>query len=125
MKHRIKLTDEQLAELKSAAEKHPLALHEIPIAATIGLAMRCACPVLGCDWDKFMTVLLQPGESISSHQHKRHTILYYPEDCEPVVVNGEVIEPKAGQIMYMEPGVVHHVPKVTRTRLSVAMQVSE
>jgi hypothetical protein len=122
---KINITDEQLAELKIAAEKHPLALLEIPFTATIGLAMRCACPVLGCGWDKFMTVLLQPGEGVPSHQHKRHAILFYPEDCDPVVVNGEVIEPKAGQIMYMKPGVVHHVPPVTRTRLSVAMLVSE
>jgi hypothetical protein len=125
MPRKIKLPRKQLIELKIAAENHPLELRALPFVSSIGLAMRCACPVPGGDWAKFMTVLLKPGEQVKSHQHKRHAILFYPEDCDPVVINGKVIHPKAGEVHYLKPGVVHHVPPVTRTRLSVAMLVDD
>jgi hypothetical protein len=125
MKRKLLLTDDQLAELKVAAEIHPLEFLKTPLGMVIGLAMRAVCPIPGGGWDKLMSVTLQPGKGIPSHQHKRHTILFYPEDCDPVVLDGKTTHPKAGDILYMKPGLVHHVPPATKPRLSIAMQVSE
>ena len=70
--------------------------------------MRKSFPFGGHSWDKFLTVYLRPGEDIPAHQHKRHTMLWYPD----------------GSLTYLLPGITHEVPRVTVERLSVAMLVS-
>lgn len=86
--------------------------------SVLAAAMRAGVPRKGEDWDKFIAVLLKPGENIKAHKHVYHTVLYYPEDCEPVV-----FEPTAGAILYLPPGTVHSVPQVKDARLSAAMLV--
>ena len=80
--------------------------------------VRRACPKLGGDWVKFMAVMLKPGIGIDLHQHPEHTVLFFPQDCEPVTVT-----PKAGSMLYLPPGTEHSVAAVKEPRLSVAMLV--
>ena len=82
--------------------------------------MRAGVPKNGDDWDKFIAVLLKPGEKIKSHKHVYHTVLYYPESCEPIVIT-----PTDGAILYMPPGTEHEVPVVKDARMSVAMLVKD
>ncbi len=86
--------------------------------SSLAAAMRKAVPRDGTAWDKFIAVLLKPKENIKAHKHVYHTVLYYPEDCEPVVFT-----PTAGAILYLPPGTVHSVPPVKNARLSAAMLV--
>ncbi len=80
--------------------------------------LRSKFPIPGDEWDKYIAVLLSPGEKITTHAHKRHTMLYYPEDCDPVLIT-----PKAGTMVYLPCDTFHEVPKVQRARLSMAMLV--
>ncbi len=121
----INLTAAEIEELKIGAEKHPLELAKTELGSTIAKAMRSACPVPGDTWDKFMTVLLEQDEEIPTHSHKRHAILFYPEQSEHLLVAGLMVFPAVGGVLYFPPGIEHSVPPVTRTRLSIAMLVSE
>ena len=78
--------------------------------------MRSACPTTGTDWHKFMAVELEPGGVIKPHKHAHHTVLYYPEEAEPVIVT-----PQPGTLLYLPPGTLHQVPRVQRRRVSYAM----
>ena len=71
-------------------------------------AMRQAAPLAGTSWDKYLTVYLKPGQDIPAHEHRRHTMLWYP----------------SGELTYLVPGITHSVPRVTVERLSVAMLIS-
>ncbi len=86
--------------------------------SSLAAAMRAGVPRDGTAWDKFIAVLLKPGENIKKHKHVYHTVLYYPESCEPIV-----FEPTAGAILYLPPGTKHSVPRVKDARLSAAMLV--
>ena len=80
--------------------------------------LRKKCPIPGEEWDKYIAVLLSPGEKITTHAHKRHTVLFYPEDADPVTIT-----PKAGTVLYLPVDTFHSVAPVERARLSVAMLV--
>ena len=80
--------------------------------------MMAACPAPGEPY-KFMTVTLEPGANIKPHKHKHHAVLYYPELAEPVIIT-----PQPGTMLYLPPGTVHHVPRVQRRRVSIAMLFS-
>ncbi len=67
-----------------------------------------------------MTVRLQPGERIGPHKHVYHTMLYYPEPAEPVVIT-----PQPGTLLYLPPGTQHEVPAVKRERVSIAMLIEK
>jgi len=121
----FELTDAGIADVRKSAEKHPLELGKTELGSRIAHAMRSACHVSGDDWDKFMTVLLRPGESVDGHKHKRHTILYYPEGCEVMATEEIIICPGRGTMIYIAPEIWHSVPTTKDTRLSVAMLVSE
>jgi len=79
--------------------------------------MRAACAGSG-EIYKFMTVRMQPTNRISAHKHVYHTVLYYPELAEPVMVT-----PQPGTMLYLPPGTTHEVPPVKRERISIAMLV--
>ena len=87
-----------------------------PLAA----AMRNGVPKNGTDWDKFLAVFLKPGEYVKAHKHVYHTVLYYPETCEPAIFT-----PTAGAILYLHQGTVHSDPVVKDARLSAAMLVKD
>ena len=120
------LNEQELVLLKETAAINALLIGRLSEFKELAMEMRRACPVPGNKWDKFMTVLLQTGQQIPHHHHKRHTILFYPEDADPAIINGNLIHPQAGEIIYLEPGIPHSVPVVrVGPRLSVAMLVSE
>ena len=117
----------QIMEVRNAAEKHPLELAKTKVGSMIARKMRAACPVSGDSWDRLITVLLpikgRPG--VPPHAHQRHLIMYYPEACEVVVIDGDEIIPTRGMMIYAPPLTLHAVPPVTKPRLSVAMLVSD
>ena len=82
--------------------------------------MRHACPVKGDSWDKFIRVELDPGDHIAPHEHREHTVLYYPMSADPIIVT-----PGAGSLVYLSPGTTHEVPDVSRPRVSFALLVYE
>ena len=89
----------------------------------IAKAMRRHFPVPGKVWDKYLTVYLKVGQDIPAHEHKRHAVLWYPEPT-MVLIEKRERELLAGEMIYLEPGTTHSVPRVTVERLSVAMLVS-
>ena len=81
--------------------------------------MRHHCPVKGDSWVKFLRVEMQAGDHIAAHEHRRHTVLYYPQAADPIIVT-----PGAGCIVYLSPGTTHEVLTVDRPRISYAMLVN-
>ncbi len=90
-------------------------VHDDPDLARL---MRHACPLSGNDWTKFMRVELIRGDTIPPHEHRRHTVLYYPQAADPIIVT-----PCAGALVYLSPGTTHAVPVVDRPRVSYAMLI--
>jgi len=127
----VELNDSEIDELWRIAktdafsQTHQLEVTKSDLVLSIAQVMRAACPVPGDTWDKFMTVALKPGRSVHPHEHDRHLIVFYPEACDPIVVEGKQIDLQAGHILYMLPDTTHEVPMVTRPRLSIAMLVTE
>ena len=119
------LTADQIAFLKLIAPRNALQISREPTFQNLALRMRQACPVPGEEWDKLLTVWLEPGEEVKEHCHKRHTILYYPEAASQLVMVELTLYPGADTLIHLFPGVDHYVPPVTRRRLSVAMLVSD
>ena len=119
------ISADDVAELKRLAA---IGHHEflktdrwLPIAKT----MRDQCPVLGDDWDNFLTVWNAVDASLPDHSHKEHTMLFYPEACDPVLIEGSLFHPDAGDILHLVPGTHHSVPPAIRDRLSIGMLVSD
>jgi quercetin dioxygenase-like cupin family protein len=104
----IKVNAEELAQILVAARRNSLDLGRTDLGHRISAAMRSACPHPG-EIQKFMTVLLKPGQSIDAHSHKRHAVIWYPD---------------SGHLRYIAPGELHNVATVKVERLSVAMLVS-
>ena len=80
--------------------------------------MRSFVPLPGYDRQKLILVHLAAGEQVGMHEHREHSVLYYPEDAAAIM-----FEPKAGTMIYLPPGVRHSVPKVSEDRVSLAMLV--
>jgi quercetin dioxygenase-like cupin family protein len=92
------------------------------------LWLRSHCPKQGTDWVKAILVTVKNGDYIAEHVHPEHTILYYVEPAGvPITIEGRTHLPKAGEVLYLEPGRLHGVPKNSghTTRISVAMLVKE
>ncbi len=81
--------------------------------------MRSVVPEPGVDIAGHLLVQLKAGERVGRHEHKEHTVLYYPADSAPIVVT-----PVAGMVIYLPPGTPHAVPTVEGDRLSVAMLIN-
>lgn len=129
-KRLLLLNAAEIDDLYACAEVHPMHFVKTKpdLAAKIGAAMRPACPEPGDDWSKLMCVLLQPGMSIDTHEHRRHTVLFYPDGTnDPLRVEIPAgyreIYPDFGTVLYLPPGTPHSVPAVRTRRLSVAMLV--
>ena len=91
---------------------------KLPNDPELAAKMRLFAPKPGNDFDKFLRVEMQPGDNISEHAHKRHTVLYYPQRAEAVI-----IKPEAGTMLYLAPGTLHEVPTTRNARTSIAMIV--
>lgn len=91
--------------------------------------MRSHIPVPGKrDWIKDIHVLLKQGECRLPHQHREWTAIFYVDPGDPVcaiVVEGERLEPKPGDLIVLEPETMHEVEKSKseQTRISFAMLV--
>ena len=127
----LELDSSELDELWLLASKEQLraparALDVTKSDLAFGIAevMRSHCPAPGDTWDTLTIVIMKPGASVDLHQHDRHTIIYYPEACDPIVVAGKQIDLAAGHILYIPPNTPHEVPAVKRTRLCVGMLIS-
>jgi len=89
-------------------------------------AMRAKCPVPGDDWHRLLAVSLPVNDGIPEHSHPRkHTVLFYPEACDPVLIEGVPFHPDKGTMLYMKPGTNHSVPPVETERLTIAMLVKD
>jgi len=80
--------------------------------------LRSFAPLSGDEYRALVLVELKPGEGTPPHNHKHHTVVYYPQDARPIT-----IEPKAGMLLYMPPGTPHNVPPGDAARVSVAMVI--
>ena len=80
--------------------------------------MRSVVPLPGNEYSKLLLVHIGSGERIGKHEHRQHTVLYYPAGASDIVV-----KPVEGMIIYLPPGTPHHVPTVKGDRVSVAMLV--
>ena len=123
----LTLEKSDLQELVTVAAKprRSLDLDRLPLGKAIGKVMRSACLVPGTGWDKLLTVMLQPGEFVQPHKHKRHLIMFYPESAEPIILEKIPHHIEPGEILYVPPFTLHAVAPVKYPRLSVAMLVSE
>ena len=119
----FELCESEREHLWAMARRHANDLGRSELGARLSHAMRAQCPVAG-SVTKYITVLLAAGKDIPLHQHKRHLIMFYPESCEPIVVNGIPVELEAGSILYVPPLTPHNVPQCRVDRLSVAMLIS-
>jgi len=82
--------------------------------------MRDLVPVPGDQYRKLILVDLKPGEEVREHEHSGHSLLYYPFDAGPIL-----IQPTAGVMVYLPPGTRHAVPPVEDGRVSFAMIVNQ
>ena len=87
-----------------------------PDDCQVAAAMRGFCPVPDRIFKKFILVELESGDTVAEHQHPEHTVLFYPKDSSPVM-----IQPTAGTMIYLPPGTLHSVPPPGKNRLSLAM----
>ena len=118
------LTPRQIASLHQAAKEDPWKIGQMEFAPELAREMRAKCPIPGNDWDRLITVIMQKGNSLPEHKHKRHTMVYYPErDTDPISLEGRLYYPYQGEIIYIKPMLLHEVPPATKRRLSVVMQV--
>ena len=122
--NRLYISDEQLAELKKLGDIHAAEFHKVDLSRIIAQAMRSACPVPGKEFDKLVTVVFPVGGHLPPHKHKRQAVLYYPEVCDPIIIDGEVIYTEKGQIIHLMPGTEHEVPATKSERVSCAMLVT-
>ena len=116
---------EDVVELKRLARKDHKAFLKTDLWKPIAKAMRVQCPSPGEDWTFLATVWNPVGASIPEHKHRKHTILFYPEACDPVVIEGVPFYPERGTIVHLSPQTLHSVPPTVRDRVTVAMKVKD
>jgi len=80
--------------------------------------LRAFAPLPGSQWDQFLTVEMLAGDAIGVHKHAYHTVLYYPEEAEPITVH-----PTPGTMLYLPIGTNHSVAVTKKPRISVAMLI--
>lgn len=114
---------EDVAELKRLAKKDHKAFLKTDLWEPIAKVMRSQCPSPGNNWNYLATVWNPVGASIPEHRHTKHTILFYPEACDPVVIEGVPFHPERGAIVHLSPNTFHSVPTTLTDRVTVAMLV--
>ena len=88
----------------------------------------CAAFAGRSGWTHAYSVVFQPGQSVSEHTHDEDVVLFYPNGAEsPVIVEGEAIYPKVGEMLFMAKHVKHEVPPNTAdtARISIAVKVTD
>lgn len=92
---------------------------------SLAKVMRAECPVPGDDWHKLFAVWKPVDGEVPEHQHREHVMLFYPEACDPILIEGVSFHPEAGTILHISPWTHHNVPSVTAERLTIAMLVKD
>jgi quercetin dioxygenase-like cupin family protein len=114
------------------ARTRPLGLAKNPKFLPLLSEIRSLVPVPGHSWVKDIDVLIEPGQKNhqgqTEHAHPEWTAVFYvnPADI-PIVVDGEIITPEAGDLIIMAPDLPHYVANNTsdEIRLSFAMLVDD
>ncbi len=113
-----------MREGSQSANAIPLTEHEL-----IAL-LRPHIPVEGDDWTYLWHLTVQPGSNAFPHSHNGWTACYYEDVGDPpcaIILNGERIVPKNGDIIVVPPGVEHSVEtnEGERPRLSHALTLNK
>jgi hypothetical protein len=116
---------EDVAELKRLASIDHKGFLKTDLWEPIAKVMRAQCPVQGDNWKFLATVWNPVGAEIPEHKHNSHTMLFYPEACDPVVIEGVPFHPERGDIVHLSPHTLHAVPPTARDRVTVAMLVKD
>ena len=116
------LDDTELAELWRHARRHANDLGRSELGGRLATNMRHKVPVFGSTWSKLITFRLDAGKGLTTHEHKRHAVIYYPQSC-LVVIADEPRHVPAYSMLYLPPHTPHMVPPHEVERLSVAMLV--
>ena len=87
--------------------------------------MRAECSVPGDDWHKLFAVWKSVGDEVPHHRHREHVMLFYPEACDPILIESVSFRPEAGTVLHINPWTYHNVPLVTTERLTIAMLVKD
>lgn len=74
--------------------------------------------------------LLLNGKGVPAHEHVEWVALFYVDPGNPphpVIIDGETVQPKAGDCVVMPPGVPHHVEPYPgkQPRILTAVMVDE
>jgi hypothetical protein len=118
-------TDSEREQIWAMARRNSLDFGRSQLGDQIATAMRGRIPVEGWEWEKLLTVLLEPAgrrQHIAAHFHKRHLMMWYPQAAS-IWIDKDERKCEAGEMLYVPPGTLHSVPRVTIERLSVAMLV--
>lgn len=72
--------------------------------------------------------LLLKGKSVPGHKHEEWVALFYVDPGDPplpVIIEGESVQPEAGQVVVIPPGVWHHTENYqgSRPRILTAVMV--
>ena len=94
--------------------------HIVKCTCKLAQLLRDFAPVPGDDYRHLVVVELKPGETIKTHQHRHHTVVYYPVDASPIT-----IQPRAGMLVYLPPDTPHNVPATAAPRVSLAMIIDD
>ncbi len=92
---------------------------------SLAKVMRAECPVLGDDWHKLLAVWKPIGGEVPHHAHREHVMLFYPQVCDPILIEGVPFHPDKGTMLHINPWTHHNVPSVTIERLTIAMLVKD
>jgi len=91
-------------------------------------ALRQFCPKPGNDRKKVVIMQVKTGRQIRPHTHPEWTLLYYLEPANtPIIINDKPYIPKSGELIVLEPDVLHSVAKneSDKKRISFAMLVEK
>lgn len=119
------ISAEDTAELMRLGKLEGQELAKTDRWQSLAKAMRAECPVPGDDWHKLFVVSLSIGAELPDHSHREHTMVLYPEACDPVLIEGVLFHPEKGDMLHMSPRTHHSVPPVTTERLTIALLVKD
>lgn len=119
------ISDDDTAELIRLAKIDPEEIAKTDRWHSLAKAMRSECPIPGDDWHKLLAVWKPVGGEVSEHQHREHVMLLYPQDSDPILIEGELFHPEAGTLLHINPWTLHSVAPVATERLIIAMLVKD
>lgn len=119
------ISDEDIADLMHLAKIAAEDFATTDRWRSLAQAIRAECPVPGDTWHKLFAVWKAVGGEVADHQHREHVMLFYPNACDPILIEGELFHPEAGTVLHIDPWTHHSVPSITAERLTIAMLVKD